>query len=321
MSEDFCEADDSVKDYGLRESFQKRFSGVVVPVLVAAVAPQGVNARLPRVQALACSSIARFCQPEHCGREQLPEAGARALLAPLYELLRDSPWLSVKEESLAAVANIATVIGPGFAGFYDAFLPLATAILADATSVVMRTISGGGDGGGGGRGHCRRDGPNAARRNAAAAAARLRGNAMEFLALMGRAVGRARFEGDARAAMALLLINSPGAAALLAAAARIGGVMGRGFSRYLDALVPRLLRIAAMDASFRIVDTDITLGGGSDDDDDGVEAFNDRRQTISINTSAAQDKEAACRALFQFCVDLGAAFAPFAADVLVALVP
>jgi len=118
----------------------------------------------PRVQAHAAAAVINFT--EKCDKEIL-KLYLDGLLSKLLQLLQCNRKM-VQEQAITAIASVADCASEHFIRFYDTFMPLLKQILYHANSKEYRM---------------------------------LRGKAMECISLIGMAVGKEKFFGDAKEVM------------------------------------------------------------------------------------------------------------------------
>ena len=106
----------------------------------------------------------------------------------------------------------------------------------------------------------------------------LRGKAMECLSLIGVAVGKERFKGDAKDVMDVLIKtqelelepDDPQVSFLLQACARVCKCLGGDFQPFLPFVIPPLLRSALTDPELHVTDADEEDDGAGEEE--GVES-------------------------------------------------
>ncbi|KAF1335672.1 Importin-like protein, partial [Globisporangium splendens] len=288
------------EDFGEVEkgkNFQAKFHAVVLPALTALVAhEQGVL----RTRALAASVVINFCNANVC-KAKYVKPHSQALLEALFNALRSCPR-QVQEQAITAVASIAKVIGDEFTRFYDIFIPLAKDVLVNARGKEYSL---------------------------------LRGKAMESIALIGQAVGKERFVGDAKEVMEILVrvqaseeLEGPEVQYVAQSCVRIGSILKADFVPYLPHVIPPLIKQAQIQPD--IVLSDIVDGEDNGEEDgktaDGkdsvtVEIRGVGKKRLEINTSALEEKTNACNMLYQSALDLEGAFYPYVAQVSDVLIP
>ena len=176
--------------------------------------------------------------------------------------------------------------------------------------------------------------------------ATLRGSAIESATIVGEAVdNESIFVPDAEKIVGIILPSlkaaETGADAvstiipmdqLLAASARIACVMGERYAQFMPAVLPHLIKRVREEAEISVVDGNDS--GLEATKQDGAE-FDEERGTESVtfalpgvglrklilNTTQMQEKSQACRAIYAHASALGAAFGPFAAECIDALLP
>ena len=247
-----------------------------------------------RVQAHAAAAVINFC--EHCERGTLAPY-LQPLLGKLMLLLRGSTR-RVQEQAVTAVASVADVAEEDFIPFYDHFMPGLKELLKLGPAKELRM---------------------------------LRGKAMECISLIGVAVGKERFSGDAKEVMDLLIStqsaqldpDDPQVNFMLQACARICKCLGEHFKPYLPLVIPPLLASAQIDPELHVTDADEDGGG---EEEEGMESVTvairgQGNKRITIRTSALEEKATACSMLHSYASDLREGFFPYVNDVTRILVP
>lgn len=286
------------EDFGEVEkgkNFQAKFHAVILPALTALIAhEQGVM----RTRALAASVVINFCNINVC-KAKFVKPHAQALLEALFNAMRTCPR-QVQEQAITAVASIAKVIGEDFTGFYDIFIPLAKDMLLNARGKEYSL---------------------------------LRGKSMESIALIGQAVGKERFVGDAKEVMEILIrvqaseeLEGPEVQYVAQSCVRIGSILKGDFVPYLPHVIPPLIKAAQIQPD--IVLSDIAEGESEEDgktadgkDTVTVDIRGVGKKRLQINTSALEEKTNACNMLYQSALDLEGAFYPYVAEVAEVLIP
>jgi hypothetical protein len=272
----------------LGPALQRSQGGRALPALVAAMRDGGA----PRVQAHAAAAVVNFT--EACAPATVAPH-LDALVATLLQLLRAGPRM-VAEGALTALASVADAAKGEFEKYYADVMPLLRQALAAPI-----TQPGG---------------------------ALLRAKALECASLVGMAVGRDRFRGDAHAVMALLqqLASSPQAdddptaSYSLQAGARLCKCLGAEFLPYLPTVMPPLLAAAQLAPDVHVTDVD---GEGDDDEepDDDVETILVGEKRIQIRTSVLEDKATACSMICCYADELKEGFYPYVEQVTGIMVP
>ena len=279
-------------------TFQRVNKGLAVPAFIAALTDP---ANCERVKGHAAAAVTTFAHPEQCPASCLA-AHLDPLLSALIAMLQDSS-LTVKEQSLTAVACIAEVSQADFGKYYDAFVPGLKSIIGSAL----------------GEDQCE-----------------LRGKAMESLAMMADAVGPERFVADAQEVMTMIMGakgsggNSELDRYVSRSCARICKVMGEASAAFLPMLIPPLIEAAQADVGFHVEDVDSNdpvaaarleeyKAKGLSSMQLDIRGMGEKR--VFLNVAATQDKEEACRVLFEYAEALGVAFAPHVQAVAQATIP
>ncbi|CAM9265669.1 unnamed protein product [Chrysoparadoxa australica] len=291
MSQDFAV---SLEDEDEGVGFQEEFHKPVLQVLCSYFKEQ-----MPRLQYELASSVASFCEPSQCSGDWIMDSST-AILEGLFNWLLNSPSIPVKQEALTAVGHVAQVLGPVFGQCYGTFAPIAHGLMSDASPET----------------------------------ALLRGKAAEAFALMGAAVGREQFRADAHQVMQMLLATQeaggfppgdPQTPYVLMACARIAGVLKGEFTPYLGRVMPPLISAVKASHQIKIGDAE-SLTGKEDLAAQGYTAIECcvkgiGAQVFGVNTALMQEKEMACRTMFQYTEEMGTTLAPFAAEALASVLP
>jgi hypothetical protein len=148
----------------------------------------------------------------------------------------------VQEGALTALASVADCAEEGFVRYYDSVMPLLSAILQNAQAKEHRL---------------------------------LRAKALECVSLVGMAVGRERFRGDAAAVMAFMAqlsaaqldADDPTHSYMLQAGARLCKALGPEFLPYLPLVMPPLLKSARLEPEVKVSSADEPDDDDEDDDD------------------------------------------------------
>jgi hypothetical protein len=136
--------------------FNELFGAVTLQVLVEAVKQ---NARFPRILVIVLGALSRICQPQYCSQELLSPF-AQELFNLLHQLLQDAPYF-VQEQAVLVLGNVAVIVPSIFSPFYTRFAHLTLQLIFNSTDIQSKWELG-----------------------------QLRGQALEALALMGKAVGK-----------------------------------------------------------------------------------------------------------------------------------
>lgn len=277
------------------KNFQAKYHAVVLPALTELIAnEQGVL----RTRALAASVVINFCNGNVCKAKYVTKH-AQALLEALFNAMRACPR-QVQEQAITAVASVAKTIGEQFNPFYAIFMPVAKDMLMNAHGKEYSL---------------------------------LRGKSMESIALIGQAVGKDMFVGDAKEIMEILIrvqaseeLEGPEVQYVAQSCVRIASIMKEDIVPYLPHIVPPLIKQAQ-------IEPDIVLTDIADDDDEEGETTADGkdsmtveirgvgRKRLQINTTALEEKTNACNMLYQCALDLEGAFYPYITEVAQVLIP
>jgi len=238
---------------------------------------------IPRVHSHAATCLINFC--ETCTQEDLyPHLDL--IITHLGQLL-SSPNKKVQEIVVTSIASVAEAASSAFAKYYDTFVPFLKSILKSNVTKDYRL---------------------------------LRAKAMECVTLIGSAVGKERFTADAGEIMQCLLstqgleADDPQIGYLEASFGRIAECLGMEFCKYLPAVLPASIQRASYTEEIQLVDEGDELA-------DGWEVFSVADQQIAVNTSALEDKAAACNIIQVYAENLKEGFAPYVSDVVKLFVP
>jgi hypothetical protein len=111
--------------------------------------------------------------------------------------------------------------------------------------------------------------------------------------------------------------------------ARIAGILKQDFMPFLGRFLPPLLERIRAEVSVRLLtEEDAEKGGDWDEDgeDGGCEVYERYERGVGkikivMNTSHMQEKELACRTLYQYILDLGILIQPFWRDIVATVIP
>jgi len=244
-----------------------------------------------RVQAHATAAVVNFS--EDC-EEELLAPYLDALVSKLLILLQ-SPRNIVREGALTSLASVADSSKEYFEKYYTVVMPILMNILTTANDKTLRT---------------------------------LRAKAIECVSLVGMAVGKDRFGGDAKHVMDIFMAlqnaemedDDPTASYLLQAWARVCKCLGHDFLPYLQVVMPPLLQAARLepDVSVKYLDDD------DDDDEDqneDVETLIIGDRKICIRTSTLEEKSTACSMLCCYAEELREGFYQYIDEIVQLFVP
>jgi len=177
----------------------------------------------------------------------------------------------VLEQIITTIATIADTAETQFRPYYHMFMPNLKYIMENANDTELRL---------------------------------LRGKTIECISLIGLAVGKDVFLGDAEHIMNMLLkaqtdtgeeleADDPQVSYMISAWARMCKILGSQFTAYLPVVMPPLLRAAQIKPEIALVDSDEQV-----DEDDGWEfvPLSDQ-QKFGVKTAGLEDKHTACQML------------------------
>ncbi|CAD5235672.1 unnamed protein product [Bursaphelenchus xylophilus] len=250
----------------------------------------------PRVAAHAGAALVNFC-------EECPKNIMAAYLKPIMDKLEyvlehtfkhmlESGKKLVLEQIITTIAAVADAAENTFVDYYQRLSHPLKYILSNSNSHELKS---------------------------------LRGKTMECLSLIGIAVGREKFRGDAAEIMNTLLQSGlkfdeeddPELSYMISSWARLCKVMGSEFAPYLPHVMPSIMKSASMQPNVSILDDDEVEG--YDEDDWNIISLGDQR-SIGVKTAGLEDKLTACEMLVSFARDLGAAFGPYIEEVLTLMI-
>ncbi|KAF6254101.1 armadillo-type protein [Scenedesmus sp. NREL 46B-D3] len=153
----------------------------------------------------------------------------------------------------------------------------------------------------------------------------LRAKALECVSLVGMAVGRERFRGDAQAVMAFMQglaaapmeADDPTQSYMLQAGARLCKALGPEFLPYLPVVMPPLLAAARLEPEMKVHDPELE----EYEDDDDVEHIQLGDKVLAIRTSSLEEKATACNMIVCYIDELKEGFFPYAKEVTDLMVP
>nr|CAD2144527.1 unnamed protein product [Meloidogyne enterolobii] len=268
-------------------TIQKKCHETIVPALLTAMS----DLNTPRVAAHAAAAMVNFC--EECPKaiiniylQSLMVKIQTVLQQTLQQMLTTGKKL-VLEQIITTIASIADAAQDHFAAFYNELMPPLKYIFENSK----------GD-------NCKM----------------LRGRTIECISLIGLAVGKDLFGADADQIMQFLLTSGvnfeanddPQISYFISAWARICKVLGPGFAKYLDLIMPSVLLAADFKPEVTIVD-----GEGDEEDN---EEWNylpiGANRSLGIRTAGLEDKVTACEMIVCFARELKEGFAPYAERVM-----
>lgn len=253
----------------------------------------------PRVQAHAGAALVNFS--EDCPKNILTRyldaimAKLEAILNSKFKELVEKGNKLVMEQVVTTIASVADTCEHEFVAYYDRLMPCLKFIIQNANSEDLRM---------------------------------LRGKTIECVSLIGLAVGRDKFIGDAGEVMDMLLKthtegdlpdDDPQTSYLITAWARMCKILGKQFEQYLPLVMGPVMRTAAMKPEVALLDNEevediegdvewsfITLG---------------EQQNFAIRTAGMEDKASACEMLVCYARELKDGFAEYAEEVVRLMVP
>ena len=263
-----------------------------------------LNSPVSKVSSMACMTIVAYCRGKPNQADDLDVSQfltpylsdlMQALFQPLSLTQTDTGTITVRVRAMNAVACLAEASGEAFVPFYGQVMPglLASIQLPQAD---------------------------------------IAGAAIQSLTIVGQAVGKEMFEGDAKQVLGWIVpvvSSAPSSSSfateeLLSACARIASVLEEDFAPYVEAVLPALYRQAEAPADISIVEgTEAGMqdNGQAEDMGDGTESMTVALpgrgfKRITINTTAIQEKAGNNRVMFELARALGATFGPYVETAL-----
>merc|ERR1719199_396675 len=224
---------------------------------------------------------------------------SHGLMEKLVAKLGSSKHRGVLEESITSIGTIANVIENDFAAYYDHIMPLLKNFVMTAKGEKEGT---------------------------------LRGKAFECIGMIGEAVGKDKFRGDAKDAISEMM-KTPVAADDLQkeyinqTSQRICKVLKKEFAPYLPGVLPNIFEtlridpevVAAINHTYK--NSAVTGNVEDDEDEEYLSAVTKEGKTIKVKNSKFQEMLAAVQLLNTFCTETEGAFADFIQPTAQALLP
>ncbi|KAJ1675451.1 importin subunit beta-3 [Spiromyces aspiralis] len=263
-------------------AIQQRFHEVILTKLI----PTMDSDNYPRVQAHAAAAMVNFS-------EEASKAVIEPYLNDLFErLLRllNSNKRYVQEQAITTIATVADSAQDRFREYYSRIMPLLLNVLENAKEREHRL---------------------------------LRGKTIECATFVALAVGKETFSADVGRFVSIMQSiqqsvtepDDPQASYLLAAWARLCKILGDDFIPLMPVVMPPLLRSAALQPDFAVLDADEDAEAQYSAED-GWEFASIGGQQIGIKTSILEEKCVAVEMLICYARELPAGFAPYAKQVL-----
>lgn len=278
--------------------FQKRFHQKVLPALASAM--QTNLSEAIRVSAHAATALISFCNPSEQGEmcpNEVINPHLNELMSSLLCLLQSNAP-SALSQSLSALAVVAKSAGENFGRFYDQFMPGVKSIVKSP--------------------------PQNSDANSTNSLQVLRGKAMECAALMGQAVGKDKFNSDAKELLEFMVqhqryVEEQGETDAsygysVETLTRIANVLKEEFAPYLEFVLPSILRNAQQDVDISAEDVDESEAKNStsnDGDSVTVEIKGLGYKRISMKTSALEEKLRALSVLNEYADEMKQYFGPY----------
>lgn len=253
----------------------------------------------PRVQAHAGAALVNFS--EDCPKNILTRyldaimAKLENILNSKFKELVEKGNKLVLEQVVTTIASVADTCEHEFVAYYDRLMPCLKFIIQNANSEELRM---------------------------------LRGKTIECVSLIGLAVGRDKFIGDAGEIMDMLLKthtegdlpdDDPQTSYLLTAWARMCKILGKQFEQYLPLVMGPVMRTAAMKPEVALLDNEEV----EDIEGDAEWSFITlgEQQNFAIRTAGMEDKASACEMLVCYARELKDGFAEYAEEVVRLMLP
>ncbi|KAL3083321.1 hypothetical protein niasHS_011123 [Heterodera schachtii] len=272
-------------------TIQKKCHERIVPVLLEAMADMSV----PRVAAHAAAAMVNFCEdcPKSIISIYLPSIMERleSVLSQTFQQMMTNGKKLVLEQIITTIASVADAAQDHFAKFYGNLMPPLKYIFENAKDDNLKL---------------------------------LRGKTIECISLIGMAVGAELFETDADSVMQVLLSSGvkfennddPQISYFISAWARICKILGKGFAKYLDMIMPAVLSAADFKPSVALVD-----GKDTEDNEDWDYMPIDENRSLGVHTAGLEDKVTACEMLCCFARELKDSFAAYVERVMQLMLP
>lgn len=249
--------------------FQEKFHSRVIPDLTTLL-DDHAN---PRVQAHAGAALVNFfeeCTPTLIINYLNPVAiKLQEILKLKMEELASKGTKLVLEQTVVTLASLADSAQENFLNFYDIFVPSLKYIITNARADNLK---------------------------------QLRGKAIECVSLIGLAVGKEKFCGDATDVMNMLMKaqtgeepladDDPQMAYMISAWARICKILGPQFEPYLPFVMAPVLKAANIKIEVALLDRDDVSTVQQDNDWQCVSLG--EQQTFGIKTTGLEEKATAC---------------------------
>ena len=246
----------------------------------------------PRVQAHACAATVNFA--ENCDQDVMAPY-LDTLISKLLALLQQGRR-NVQEGALTSLASVADCAQEYFVKYYDTCMPLLRHVLEHAQDSTHRLM---------------------------------RAKSLECISLVGMAVGKERFAGDAAAVMQYIQAvqaqglepDDPFASYMLQAGARVCTTLGQDFIPFLPIVMPAMLEAAQLEPDVTVLEGSDAEGEGDEEEDEDVETIYVGDKRISLHTSILEEKGNACTMLCCYAYELKEGFFPYAEQVTQIMVP
>ncbi|KAF6207377.1 hypothetical protein GE061_018618 [Apolygus lucorum] len=272
-------------------TFEKKFHQKVIPGLLMVLEDD----QNPRVQAHAGAALVNFSEdcPKPILVQYLNEIMAKleAILSAKFNELVEKGTKLVLEQVVTTIASVADTSEEQFVAYYDRLIPCLKYIIQNANTPELKM---------------------------------LRGKTIECVSLIGLAVGKEKFIGDATEIMDLLLKthtegdlpdDDPQTSYLISAWARIC----KQFQQYLPLVIGPVMRTASLKPEVTVMDND-DMDEVSGDDDWHFVSLGEQ-QNFGIRTAGIEDKASACDMLVCYARELKEGFADYAEPVVKLMVP
>lgn len=263
-------------------TIQKKCHEQIVPSLLTAMS----DLSTPRVAAHAAAAMVNFCEdcPKSIISIYLPSLMEKmeSVLSQTFQQLLANGKKLVLEQIITTIASVADAAQDHFAKFYNNLMPPLKYIFENAKDDNLKL---------------------------------LRGKTIECISLIGMAVGPTLFEADADHIMQSLLSSGvnfennddPQISYFISAWARICKILGKGFAKYLDLIMPAVLAAADFKPDVAIVE-----GGNAEEENEEWDYLPlDDNRSLGIKTAGLEDKVTACEMIVCFARELKENFANY----------
>lgn len=293
-------ADEEDVEEGL-PTFSVRFGASIIEKVHSILSE---NAQYPRVLAMALHALTRLCRLGNCA----PEVAAP--LAPqvfqtLLEIIRAPTPTFVIEQAIRTIGPLAVLTPEQFKPFYPEASQEMKKILFDQAAGQSHELSA------------------------------FRGMALECWVLFGQAIGKELFMNDAVELLNIIArehqngldFSDPFVTYMMQCCSRIAHILVEDFVPYIDQFLPPLLEHVGQPLDVEVLtEEDAATKRAEEEEQEGVELFEHYERgigtvTFVVNSVAMQEKEVACRTLYQYVMDLKGHLGGYAEQIVRTVMP